>query len=188
MINFSTQGQGARQSASISKLIVDSQELYRSLIGKRVELDVRPCAEGFDVLIDPNQIQQVVTNLLVNAKEAIGTKDRGVVTIAASRLRLRSGEVDPELAPGVYIRVDISDNGQGMNAEQQLRCFEPFFTTKNVDPGTGVGLSGSGLGLSAAYSIIKQHNGLITVTSELGEGTTFSVYLPAQVVDGEEGL
>jgi hypothetical protein len=83
----------------------------------------------------------------------------------------------------VYVRIDISDNGQGMNGEQQLRCFEPFYTTKNVDPGTGVGLSGSGLGLSAAYSIVKQHNGLITVTSELGGGSTFSIYLPIQVAE-----
>lgn len=188
LINFATQGQGARQSTNLSKLIVDSQELYRSLIGKRIELQARPCAEGSEAVIDPNQIQQVVTNLLVNAKEAIGNKDRGVVTIAASRVRLRSGEVDPELAPGAYVRIDVSDNGHGMTAEQQLRCFEPFYTTKNVDPGTGVGLSGSGLGLSAAYSIIKQHNGLITVSSEFGEGSTFSVYLPAERVDGPEGV
>lgn len=187
LINFAAQGQGTRQLASIAKLIADSQELYASLLGKRIELQVRRSADLSDVVIDMNQIQQVLTNLLMNAKDAIGTKDQGFVTIGISRVRLRSGEVDPDLAPGAYVRIDVSDNGQGMNSEQQIRCFEPFFTTKNVDPGTGVGLSGSGLGLSAAYSIIKQHHGLITVTSELGEGSTFSVYLPAQDAESMPG-
>ena len=180
LINFSTQGQSSRQPVNINKLLGDSRELYDSLLGKRIELSIRSCPDCPDVILDPSQIQQVVTNLLVNAKEALERKERGVVSLTVSRVRLRSGEVDPELAPGVYARIDVTDNGQGMNAEQQLRCFEPFYTTKNVDPGTGVGLSGSGLGLSAAYSIIKQHNGLITVSSELGEGATFSVYLPLQ--------
>ena len=141
---------------------------------------MKPCADCPDVVLDSNQIQQVITNLLMNAKDAIEGKSDGMVAISVSRVRLRSSEVDPELAPGVYVRVDVKDNGHGMNAEQQVRCFEPFYTTKNVDPGTGVGLSGSGLGLSAAYSIVKQHNGLITVSSEVGEGSTFSIYLPLQ--------
>jgi hypothetical protein len=100
------------------------------------------------------------------------------VQVSTQKVRLRSGEVDPELAPGLYIRLDVKDNGVGMDPEQQARCFEPFFTTKNVDRGTGVGLTGSGLGLSAAYSIAKQHDGLITVHSVPGEGSTFSMYLP----------
>ena len=180
LINFSSQGQGTRQQVSVTKLITDSQELYRSLLGKRVEFNLKPCADCPDAILDPSQIQQVVTNLLMNAKEAIEGRSDGMVSITVSRVRLRSAEVDPELAPGVYVRIDVKDNGHGMNAEQQLRCFEPFYTTKNVDPGTGVGLSGSGLGLSAAYSIVKQHNGLITVSSEVGEGSTFSIYLPLQ--------
>jgi len=180
LINFSSQGQGTRQRVSVNKLITDSQELFRSLLGKRVEFNLKPCADCPDAILDPSQIQQVITNLLMNAKEAIEGKSDGMVSIVVSRVRLRSAEVDPELAPGVYVRVDIKDNGHGMNAEQQLRCFEPFYTTKNVDPGTGVGLSGSGLGLSAAYSIVKLHHGLITVSSEVGEGSTFSIYLPLQ--------
>ena len=181
LINFSSQGQGTRQRVSVNKLIADAQELYRSLLGKRVEFNLKPCADCPDAILDPGQIQQVVTNLLMNAKDAIDGKNDGLVSIVVSRVRLRSAEVDPDLAPGVYVRIDVKDNGHGMNAEQQLRCFEPFYTTKNVDPGTGVGLSGSGLGLSAAYSIVKQHNGLITVSSEVGEGSTFSIYLPLQM-------
>ena len=181
LINFSSQGQGTRQRVSVNKVISDSQELYRSLLGKRIEFHLKPCADCPDAVLDPHQIQQVITNLLMNAKEAIEGKENGMVSISVGRVRLRSAEVDPELAPGVYVRVDVRDNGRGMNAEQQVRCFEPFYTTKNVDPGTGVGLSGSGLGLSAAYSIVKQHHGLITVTSAVDEGSTFSVYLPLQI-------
>jgi nitrogen-specific signal transduction histidine kinase/CheY-like chemotaxis protein len=183
LINFSSQGQGTRQRVSVNKLITDSQDLYRSLLGKRVEFNLKPCADCQDVVLDSSQIQQVITNLLMNAKDAIEGKSEGMVAISVSRVRLRSSEVDPELAPGVYVRVDVKDNGHGMNAEQKVRCFEPFYTTKNVDPGTGVGLSGSGLGLSAAYSIVKQHNGLLTVSSEVGEGSTFSIYLPLQIAE-----
>jgi PAS domain S-box-containing protein len=181
LINFASQEQGTRQRVSVAKLITDSQELYRSLLGKRVQFNLRSSDYCPDAVLDPNQIQQVITNLLMNAKEAIDGRSEGMVSIAVTPVRLRSAEVDPELSPGEYVRVDVKDNGHGMNAEQQVRCFEPFFTTKNVDPGTGVGLSGSGLGLSAAYSIVKQHNGLITVTSQVGEGSTFSIYLPLQI-------
>ena len=131
-----------------------------------------------------SQIQQVVTNLLANAKDAIGSRQAGKVTLSTHKVRLRSGEIDPELSPGVYVRIDVQDNGVGMDTEAQARCFEPFFTTKNVDRSTGVGLAGSGLGLSAAYSMVKQHDGLITVHSVPGEGAAFSVYLPILSVRG----
>jgi len=180
LINFATQGQGARHVVNVNSIISDSDELYRSLLGKRIELRVNLSPASPDVVVDTQHIQQVITNLLINSKEAIADRDNGSVEISIATVRLRSSEIDPELAPGEYARIDIRDNGVGMNAEQQLRCFEPFFTTKNVDPGTGVGLSGSGLGLSAAYSIIKQHHGLITAHSVLKEGSTFSVYLPVQ--------
>jgi hypothetical protein len=155
-------------------------ELYRSLLGKRVRLSINPCSKCFEVTLDPGQIQQVVTNILVNSKDALEGRDAPRVEVSLSQVTLRSGEIDPELPPGSYVRIDVSDNGVGMTQEQQVRCFEPFYTTKNVDRGTGVGLSGSGLGLSAAYSLVKQHNGIITVDSRLGEGTTVSMYLPLQ--------
>jgi hypothetical protein len=151
-------------------------------LGKRVELRVSVGQYCADTTLDPNQIQQVITNLLANAKDAVGQKEGGVVQIGVSTVRLRSGEIDPELSPGNYVRIDVKDNGVGMDSEQQARCFEPFYTTKNVDRGTGVGLSGSGLGLSAAYSIVKQHSGALTVSSVLGEGATFSLYIPAITV------
>ncbi len=178
LLNFASHGQAVRQSVSVNSLLMDSHELYESLLSKRIELRIETDPDCPELVADPSQVQQVLTNLLANAKDAIGHRSDGVVSISTHKVRLRSGEVDPELAPGVYIRVDVRDNGVGMDPEQQARCFEPFFTTKNVDRSTGVGLSGTGLGLSAAYSIIKSHEGIITVHSAVGEGATFSVYLP----------
>jgi hypothetical protein len=129
-------------------------------------------------VVDSSQIQQVITALLANAKDAMTPDSQGVVTISMTKVRLRTGEVHPDLAPGVYIRLDVNDNGIGMTSEQQIRCFEPFYTTKNIDRATGVGLTGTGLGLSSAYSVVRQHEGIISVQSAPGAGTTFSVYLP----------
>lgn len=182
LISFASHTGPSKQVVNLGKLLTDSQELYRSLLGKRVELKLSVAQYCADTTLDPNQIQQVITNLLANAKDAVGQSDGGLVHISAATVRLRSGEIDPELSPGNYVRIDVRDNGVGMDSEQQTRCFEPFYTTKNVDRGTGVGLSGSGLGLAAAYSVVKQHSGALTVSSVLGEGSTFSVYIPAITV------
>jgi signal transduction histidine kinase len=178
LLSFSSQTPARKEVFSLERMLTESRELYESLLGKRVELRILPVDEHTDVYGDASQMQQVITNLLANAKDAVMTKDRPAVSLSAARVKLRTGEVDPDLAPGEYVRLDISDNGVGLDAEGVARCFEPFFTTKNVDQGSGVGISGSGLGLSAAYSIIKQHSGLITVHSVAGDGATFSVYLP----------
>jgi PAS domain S-box-containing protein len=179
LLSFSSQAPVRKEVFSLERALSDSRELYESLLGKRIELRIIPSDDQTDVYADASQVQQVITNLLVNAKDAVATSDRPAVSLTTARVKLRTGEVDPDLAPGVYVRLDVRDNGIGMDGEAAARCFEPFFTTKNVDQGSGVGISGSGLGLSAAYSIIKQHAGLITVHSVSGGGATFSVYLPA---------
>ena len=179
LLNVATNRSSSKVQSSMADLVSGSRELYQSLVGKRVRFNVDVENEGSgDVLIDPPQLQQVITNILVNAKEAVEGSAEGRVSISVHGVKIRAGEVHPDISPGSYTRIDVSDNGVGMTAEQQARCFEPFFTTKNADQGTGVGLSGSGLGLSAAYSIIRQHDGVITVHSTPGFGSTFSVYLP----------
>jgi len=179
LLSFASQSQPIREHMSVNTLLAQSRDLYQSLLSNRIELRIDTASDCPDIVADVSQLQQMFTNILANAKDAIGTRPDGVVSISTRKVRVRSGEIDPELAPGVYVRVDIRDNGVGMSVEQQARCFEPFFTTKNVDRGTGVGLSGTGLGLSAAYSIIKSHEGIITVHSVPANGATFSVYLPA---------
>jgi signal transduction histidine kinase len=180
LLNFATQSAPAKQSFSVERMLRDARELYESLLGKRVVMKIVADEAGSEVYGDAAQIQQAITNLLANAKDAVASRERPVVSVSTTTVKIRTGEVDPELAPGVYVRVDVNDNGVGMGAEEQARCFEPFFTTKNVDQGTGVGISGAGLGLASAYSIVKQHSGIITVHSVPGEGSTFSVYLPIE--------
>lgn len=179
LLSVATNPSPSKVPASIADLVSGAQELYQSLVGKRIIFSVDVDDDQVStVLIDPTQIQQVITNMLVNAKEAVESNSDGRVTVTVRSVTVRTGELPPDVAPGPFIRIDVSDNGIGMTTEQQARCFEPFFTTKNADQGTGVGLSGSGLGLSAAYSIIRQHEGVITVHSSPGFGSTFSVYLP----------
>jgi len=116
--------------------------------------------------------------MLANSKEAIGDEGGGEVSISTHSVIVRSGDLGPDISPGSYARIDLRDNGAGMSDEAANRCFEPFYTTKNIDRDTGVGLSGTGLGLAAAYSIVREHDGAITVHSREGEGSIFSIYLP----------
>ena len=185
LLSFSRHGEKSAQKViSVNRMINESEELYRSVLGSEINLQIDSDAKLSPVLADPGLVQQVIMNLVVNAKEAIEAREdpqeSGVVIISTLPLRIRSGEVDPELAPGHYLRIDVQDNGTGMNSERLQRCFEPFYTTKNVDASTGIGLDASGLGLSTAYSIVKQHEGVLTVRSRVGKGTVFSVYLPLQ--------
>ncbi|MCB0331847.1 MAG: GAF domain-containing protein [Bdellovibrionales bacterium] len=184
LLGFSSQGHVEKRELSLSSFLQNSKDLYSSMLGGSIFLQFDIPDDSSKVLADENQIQQIITNLLMNSREAIGDKPKGSVTIRLRQARLRSGEVDPELAPGPYVRIDIEDNGIGMDEERRARCFEPFYSTKDLDSHTGISLTGSGLGLSSAYSISRQHNGAITVTSVPGEGTVFSVYLP--VHDSEE--
>jgi PAS domain S-box-containing protein len=129
--------------------------------------------------INARQLEHVLNNILRNAEESFepNSMDRRI-QISTHELYLRVGQVSAELPPGAYIRIDVADNGSGMNYEQRSRCFEPFFTTKQVDPGSGVSLTGAGLGLATSYHIIKAHGGIMTIRSGAGAGTICSVYLP----------
>lgn len=180
LLSFATHGNSTKKKLMAETFINRSEDLYRSLVGKNISLSISADSrtKGATVVADSSQMQQVLTNILMNAKEAISSDVRGEISISTHTVAVRSGEIAPELPSGPYVRIDIRDNGVGMTVEQQARCFEPFYTTKNVDQGTGVGLNGSGLGLSTAYQIVKQHGGMITVHSVPGEGALFSVYLP----------
>jgi signal transduction histidine kinase len=180
LFNLSMQGGFAPSTIAVKGFLGDSKELYRSILGSQIQLEYDIADELPAIVADEGQLQQVLTNLLVNSKEALEGRTDGVVKVDVRRVRIRSGEVDPELAPGEYVRIEVEDNGAGMTPESLGRCFEPFFTTKNIDTRTGLGFGASGLGLSSVYSIVRQHEGAITVRSQLDHGTTFSVYLPAK--------
>lgn len=168
----------SRKSMSINKLFQESRDFYKSVLGPEISLEIDLEGSIPNVLADYAQVQQVITNLLLNSREALDGRRDGFVKIQTRRVRLKSGEISTELAPGQYIRIDMEDNGKGMSEEVQIRCFEPFFTTKGRDPESGVGVGGSGLGLSSAYSILRQHAGYIQVKSQEDSGTTFSIFLP----------
>jgi PAS domain S-box-containing protein len=156
----------------LNTLIQDTEQLLRRLIGEDVHLQTQLTANLAPVRADPHQLQQVLVNLAINARDAMPTG--GVLTITTT-----NAIIEPELAvrydsisAGPHARVLISDTGIGMDASVRARVFEPFFTTKATGRGTG-------LGLATSYGIIKQHGGAIWVTSATAKGTTFTIDLPA---------
>ena len=157
---------------SMNEVVERMGAMLHRLIGGRVTLTVRVAPELPRVLADPGQMEQVLLNLAVNARDAMA--DGGQLTIETGVARYHADEASqhPGLRPGDYVRVAVSDTGPGIPADVQSRIFEPFFTTKPAGQGTG-------LGLSVVYGIVKQSGGYVMVDSEMGRGTTFTVLLPA---------
>ncbi|HSE96244.1 MAG TPA: ATP-binding protein, partial [Methylomirabilota bacterium] len=144
--------------------------MLRPLIGEDVVLDIVTARDLGTVRADPGQVEQVVVNLAVNARDAM--PEGGRLTIALANADLDEAWVREHVGgrPGPHVCLSVSDSGVGMDDALQQRIFEPFFTTKET---------GTGLGLSIVSGIISSHGGTITVESEVGAGTTFAIRLPA---------
>ena len=156
---------------NLNIVVSEIEKMLRRLIGDNIELVTRLAADLDNVRADPGQLEQVLVNLAVNARDAM--PDGGRVVIGTRNVNGRSGDcvAGGELEAGAYVELSVTDSGEGMSPEILDHLFEPFFTTKESGKGTG-------LGLSMVYGIVKQSGGAITVESVAGEGTTFRVYLP----------
>lgn len=156
-----------------SQLVLDLHKMLQRLIGEDLELIILPHENTGMIKADPGQMEQVILNLSVNARDAM--PDGGKLTIEIRNTTVK--ETSKELPASQYVCIEVADNGVGMDKELQDQIFEPFFTTKEQGKGTG-------LGLSTVYGIVQQNNGSIQVNSVPGKGTTFQLYFP--VVEREE--
>lgn len=156
---------------NINLLVTDMEKMLRRLIGEDIDLKCVLDPSVARVKADPGQIEQVMMNLIVNARDAMPTG--GIITVETSNVTLDEKYMLSHgyANSGHYVLLAITDTGQGMDKETQTRIFEPFFTTKGLGKGTG-------LGLSTVYGIVKQSGGYVHVYSEVDKGTTFKIYLP----------
>jgi CheY-like chemotaxis protein len=146
--------------------------VLEGVLGKRTTLMVEPELDPRYVRVDPTQLEQVIMNLVVNARDAMS--GAGTLSLRVASVLLSEDDVyrrGRRLSAGAYVALSASDTGCGMSSEVQARIFEPFFTTKGLGKGTG-------LGLPSVYGIVQQSDGHIDVTSEVGSGTTFTILLP----------
>ena len=159
------------QDVDLNAAIAEVRAMLERTIGEDIALYARPCEQPLTVHGDPGQLQQVLLNLAINARDAM--PDGGTLVIEADAAELDGDELNmqPAVAAGSYARLQVSDTGEGMSAEVARHIFEPFYTTKPRGKGTG-------LGLATVYGIVTEAGGSINVFSELGVGTTFRIYLP----------
>lgn len=171
LLGFSRQQTVSPKRLDLNQIINKMFSMLTSLIEENIELKFFPRPNLPHIEIDPTQIDQILVNLCVNAKDAI--TDTGKITIETYQTSLDKKYCDNNVGfrEGDYVVLSVTDSGMGMTKEVQKRAFDPFFTTKEVGNGTG-------LGLSTVYGIIKQNNGFINIYSELGSGTTITIYFP----------
>jgi PAS domain S-box-containing protein len=161
----------------VNTVLAETEKMLRRVIGEDIELLILPGRQLGWIKADPAQLDQILLNLAVNARDAMPHGGKLTIQTTSVVLTSESGRLPPDLPPGPYVLLAVHDTGQGMTPEVLEHIFEPFFTTKEFGKGTG-------LGLSIVYGIVKQHQGHIEAASQPGQGTTFRIYFP-QTADRE---
>ncbi|MDX9753298.1 MAG: PAS domain S-box protein [bacterium] len=157
---------------NLNATIEPIRSMVQRLIGETIHLEWHPDPELWTIRMDPSQVDQILINLTVNARDAIA--NTGTITIRTANQTLTSpspASQQETIPPGEYVLLEVEDTGEGISSQEMDQIFEPFFTTKELGKGTG-------LGLATVFGIVKQNQGYILVTSEVGRGTQFSIYLP----------
>jgi PAS domain S-box-containing protein len=172
LLAFARRDVAARTVVDVSSELADLKDLLSRTIGSHVVLTMDLEAGSWPVALDRGQLEQIVINVSVNARDAMPKGGRLTITTRNAELDADEAHGRPELAPGRYVRLTITDTGTGMDRSTLERAFEPFFTTKPVGQGTG-------MGLATVYGIVTQLGGRVTIESEPGKGTTIKVLLPA---------
>ena len=166
------------KAINVNRLITDLEELIRRTVGPQIEMEVVGAGGLWTTLIDPNQLENALLNLCINARDAM--PDGGKLTIETANKWLDERAArERELTPGQYVSLCVTDTGTGMTPEVIARAFDPFFTTKPLGSGTG-------LGLSMIYGFVRQSGGQVRIYSEVGSGTTMCLYLPRHQGEAED--
>lgn len=171
LLAFARQAPGEPQAVDVNRLVLDLQKLLRRLISEDISMIISVDPEPAVVTADASQLEQVLVNLVVNARDAMPDGGNLAIQVANVSLDETYAANHLDIQPGEYVALTVSDTGVGMDETVKARLFEPFFTTKAPDRGTG-------LGLSVVYGIVHQYGGSIWVYSEPGQGTTFKLYFP----------
>jgi PAS domain S-box-containing protein len=171
LLTFSRSDPHNPKTLDLNAIINDAQCLLQNIVTDTIDVQVSSAPDLWTVRADPLQLERVLVNLTANARDAM--PDGGLLSLRIANVTLMAEDVvfDPELQPGDYVMLSVSDTGMGMSDEVQAHLFEPFYTTKVPGKGTG-------LGLATVYGIVKQSGGAIRVHSQIGQGTTFELYLP----------
>ena len=180
LLAFSRQQTLKPQATSLTELISDQISMLNRLVGEKIDIIVKHESDLWAVKVDPNQFESVITNLVINARDAIS--ESGIIKIKTSNLNKQSIPVikGVNVKEDEYIQIQVSDNGEGIDEINLDKIFEPFFSTKQIGKGTG-------LGLSMVFGIIKQTGGYIAVDSDRrGGGTSFNIYLPRHIEEISE--
>jgi PAS domain S-box-containing protein len=172
LLTFSRQRPARQEILDLNERLLQTKKLLRPLMGDDIEISILHRSSSVLVEIDPGQLDQILLNLGVNARDAMPRGGRFVIETSAMTFDEAFAEMHQPMTAGRYVMLAISDNGSGMDPATVSHIFEPFFTTKELGKGTG-------LGLSTVYGIVRQCGGHIWVYSELGRGTTFKIYLPS---------